>query len=120
MLRYWEPIMSEASFRSAIPCRWRNSFAIVESIEEEALIFNKAVVKCNVLYCSIYRRNNNTIGLNNKAIVEIVYFILVKLVTIFGNNVICSSQLLKHDGECGSCCSHINFITGYEATLRMI
>lgn len=101
-----------------------------ERVEEEALIYNKAVVKGNILYSLNYRRkikrNNYTIGLNDMTIVEIVNFVVVKLVTghrvatAFGKNVISSSQWLRPDSECGSCCSHILIVTGYEANLRMI
>ena len=46
---------------------------LAESIEEEALVFFKAVVKGNILYSTNYRRiakrNNYTVGLKDGAIV---------------------------------------------------
>ena len=101
-----------------------------QEVEEEVLIYNKAVVKGNVLYSVNYRRsvkrNNFTVGLKDGTIVEIINFVVVKFLfgqreTIaFANNCHVVGQWLRPDSECGSCCSHINVITGREINLRMI
>ena len=101
-----------------------------ESIEEEALVFSKAVVKGNILYSTNYRRiakrNNYTVGLKDGAIVEIVNIIVVRLLTCqrvaiaFGKNVISSQQWLRPNSERGSCCPHIRIVTDYETNMRVV
>lgn len=101
-----------------------------ESIEEEALVFNKAVIKGNILYSTNYRRiakrNNYTVGLKDGTIVEIVNFVVVMLLTghrvtiAFGKNVISSQRWLRPDSEWGSCCSHIHIVTEIESNMKVI
>ncbi len=99
-------------------------------VEDDALIFSKAVVNGNVLYSTNYRRfvkrNNCTVGLSDNSIVEIINFVVVRLasgkkvIVGFARGLLVGSHWLRRDKDVGHCCTHIKLVHGHEETLRLI
>jgi hypothetical protein len=99
-------------------------------VEDDALIFSKAVVNGNVLYSTNYRRfvkrNNCTVGLSDNSIVEIINFVVVRLasgkkvIVGFARGLLVGSHWLRRDKDVGHCCTQIKLVHGHEETLRLI
>ena len=99
-------------------------------VEDEVLIFSKAVVNGNILYSSNYRRvvkrNNYTVGLSDNSIVEILNFVVVRLVNGqkmivgFARSLMVARHWMGRDNDLGHCCTHIKLIDGFETTLRLV
>jgi hypothetical protein len=98
--------------------------------QNEVSIYHKAVVRGNVLHSMNYpravRRNNYTVGLVDGSIVSILNFVVItfstgqKLSVAFAKDVLIGSHWLRHDSQCGPCCTHIKIITGQETCMRLV
>ena len=101
-----------------------------EDVDEDALIFSKAVVRGQILYSVNYRRivkrNNYTVGLSDGSIAEITNFAAVNFkhgerkTIAFAHDVVVNERWLRSDSDCGYCCSHIKLVDGHEENLRII
>ena len=99
-------------------------------VENNLLVFYKAVVKGTVLHSENYpralKRNNHTVGLEDGSIVTIVNFTVVTLLTgerttfAFVILIVAGHHWLRRDRVCGQCSTHIKSVSRYEDNLRVV